>query len=68
MKATLCENDGIFIDYECNGIKRLEPFIAMPLWCGVGEYQNDYIEELHNLIMKYFESDYKLTDKYITTN
>lgn len=66
MNPTLCENDGIFIDYECNGIKRLVPFIAMPLWCGIGEYQNDYIKELNDLILKYFKSDYKLTNKYVT--
>lgn len=66
MKPTLCENSGIFIDYGCTGIKRLEGFVAMPLWCGIGEYQNDYIADLHNLILKYFDSDYKLTEKYIT--
>ena len=65
---TLCEQDGIFIDYECSRIQRLQSFMAMPLWTGIGDIQNDYIRDLNNLIIKYFDSDYKLDEKYITVN
>lgn len=60
------DKEGIFIDVECNRIEKLDYFIAVPLRVEHNIHQNEYIEELNTLLMKYFDIDYELKSQFCT--
>jgi len=59
-KPKLLPSDGIYIDSGCHQITYLSSCVAVPTYVGCGWEQAEYLKELNEFLIKWFEIDYEI--------